>query len=213
MIEEPETDCHWVSDASDWSSIKSGEIWNLRLCLEKCQSEEVYDQAASAAGSNGNDGNYGISCLLRGDSSILQRSRLRTRKSSWHWGGGDRSQSLFLYIPQEKNITVKLVRLGGERSRWEDSNYLTIDKRWKAIFARFLTFERRHIEVWQNWPTLCALQLVTFIIQAGFVDDIGGIDVGRWLLDFHSVTNCIPSRTPKASLVWLMLCPKYRNKY
>ena len=57
--------------------------------------------------------------------------------------GGDRSQSLFLYIPQEKNITVKLVRLGGERS------------------------------------TLCALQLVTFIIQAGFVDDIGGIDVGR----------------------------------
>ena len=76
----------WDSDASDWSSVKSGEIWNLRLCLEKCQSEEVYDQAASAAGSNGNDGNYGISCLLRGDSSILQRSRLGTRKSSWHWG-------------------------------------------------------------------------------------------------------------------------------
>ena len=76
----------WDSDASDWSSVKSGEIWNLRLCLEKCQSEEVYDQAASAAGSNGNDGNYGISCLVRGDSSILQRSRLGTRKSSWHWG-------------------------------------------------------------------------------------------------------------------------------
>ena len=96
MIEEPETDCHWVSDASDWSSIKSGEIWNLRLCLEKCQSEEVYDQAASAAGSNGNDGNYGISCLLRGDSSILQRSRLGTRKSSWHWGWGRSNSVTFL---------------------------------------------------------------------------------------------------------------------
>ena len=32
---------------------------------------------------------------------------------------------------------------------------------WKVIFARFVTFERREIEVssfWQKWSTLCALQ-------------------------------------------------------
>ena len=32
---------------------------------------------------------------------------------------------------------------------------------WKVIIARFVTFERREIEVWsfwQKWPTLCALQ-------------------------------------------------------
>ena len=154
MIEELET----VSDASDWSWVKkSGEIWNLRLCLEKCQSEEVYDQAASAAGSNGNDGNYGISCLLRGDSSILQRSRLRTRKSSWHWGGGDRSQSLFLYIPQEKNITVKLVRLG---RRAPDASLPSLSTPYQLVVSEKVKWsEVKWSEKWSVFGALFFLKL------------------------------------------------------
>ena len=105
------------------------------------------------------------------------------------------------------------VRWGGKEPNLQNlplAAFYHFGASWKAVVARSVTLEQRQIKGWswwQNWPTLCALQLVTFIIQAGFVDDIGGIDVGRWLLDFHSVTNCIPSRTPKASLVWLILVP------